>query len=130
MRIDESTIRKVEKFNDAYRLKEKGAILNWFDITEPEGRFSLNDKLSDIMSTMRGKMAIMGFATKLMSEMKKNAKGGGEMKDMPQMNGDMLKMVGSFTILRLTSMVSMFGVKLTKEQLLSLNHKLNEIKKP
>ena len=29
---DTSFIRKVEIFNEDYRLKEKGAILNWFDI--------------------------------------------------------------------------------------------------
>ena len=38
---DESFLRKVETFNDAYRLKEKGAILNWFDINAPEGYYSL-----------------------------------------------------------------------------------------
>ncbi|MCC8016902.1 MAG: glycoside hydrolase family 2 protein, partial [Clostridiales bacterium] len=36
---DESHIRKTEIFNEDYRLKEKSAILNWFDITEPEGYF-------------------------------------------------------------------------------------------
>lgn len=36
---DESHIRKVDTFNEAYRLKEKGVVLNWFDITEPEGYF-------------------------------------------------------------------------------------------
>ena len=50
---DNSLIRKVETFNESYRLKEKGAILNWFDITAPEGYFSLNDKLSDIMAAPR-----------------------------------------------------------------------------
>ena len=33
---DESTIRKVEQFNETYRLKEKGAVLNWFDITQKD----------------------------------------------------------------------------------------------
>ena len=35
-----SKIRKVEVFNEEYRLKEKGAVLNWFDITEVEGYYS------------------------------------------------------------------------------------------
>ena len=34
---DESELNKVAVFNEAYRLKEKSAILNWFDITAPEG---------------------------------------------------------------------------------------------
>ena len=40
---DNSFIRKVEVFNEDYRLKEKGAILNWFDIDAPEGYYSLNN---------------------------------------------------------------------------------------
>ena len=52
---DESFIQKVEKFNEAYRLVEQGAVLNWFDITEKEGYCSLNTKISDIMGTLRGK---------------------------------------------------------------------------
>ena len=51
---DSSFIRKVDTFNEDYRLKEKGAILNWFDIDAPEGYFSLNDKMSDIMMNPAG----------------------------------------------------------------------------
>ncbi|MEE1071527.1 MAG: glycoside hydrolase family 2 TIM barrel-domain containing protein, partial [Cellulosilyticum sp.] len=40
---DESFLRKVDTFNEDYRLKEKGAILNWIDVTAPEGCFSLKD---------------------------------------------------------------------------------------
>ncbi|MEE1319990.1 MAG: glycoside hydrolase family 2 TIM barrel-domain containing protein [Acutalibacteraceae bacterium] len=50
---DESLIRKVDTFNESYRLKEKGAILNWFDITEVEGHLSLNDKMSDVLRLLK-----------------------------------------------------------------------------
>ena len=40
----------------------------------------------------------------------------------------MMAMVGSFTILRISSMVSMLGIEFTKEELLSLNRKLNKVK--
>ena len=40
----------------------------------------------------------------------------------------MMKMLGSFTVLRLTTLLSAAEVKVTKEQLLDLNSKLNEIK--
>jgi beta-galactosidase len=63
---DESLIRKVDTFNEEYRLKEKGAILNWFDIDAPEGYLSLNDKMSDVISTLQGKILFMGLAGKLM----------------------------------------------------------------
>ena len=39
----------------------------------------------------------------------------------------MLKMLGSFTVLRLTSLLGAGHVEVTKEQLLDLNDKLNQI---
>ena len=39
-------------------------------------------------------------------------------------------MLGGFTVLRLTSMVGMVGLKFTKEDLLKMNAELNKIKKP
>ena len=123
---DESVIRKVEVFNEEYRLKEKGAILNWFDIEAPEGYFSLNDKLSDIMSTVRGKMIFAGLAAKLMGGL-----GGDKPKAAGfEMTTDMMQMMGGFTVIRLTSLMGTAGVSVTKEQLLELNAQLNKIKKP
>ncbi len=120
---DESVIRKVEEFNDAYRLKEKGTVLNWFDITEREGYFSLNDKLSDIMATVQGKLLFMGMFAKMMGSM------GGKKAAGFEVSPEMMQMMGSFTVLRLTGLVSMMDVHFTKEQLLDLNAKLNKIKK-
>ncbi|MBR2406610.1 MAG: glycoside hydrolase family 2 protein [Clostridia bacterium] len=121
---DESRIRKVAEFNEAYRLREKGTVLNWFDITEREGYFSLNDKLSDIMATTQGKLTLMGLFTKLMGSM-----GGGKKAAGFELSPEMMKMMGSFTLLRLTGLVSMMDITFTKEQLLDLNAKLNKIKK-
>ena len=121
---DTSTIRKVDEFNEAYRLKEKGAILNWFDITEKEGYFSLNDKISDIFKTLQGKMLFMGMFAKLMPKKGDKVAGGFEMNDQ------MMDMMGGFTVLRLSGMIGMMGIELTKEDLLDLNAKLNKIKKP
>ena len=39
----------------------------------------------------------------------------------------MMKMMGSFTLLRLTSMLGMANVSFTKEELLSINKTLNKI---
>ena len=41
-----------------------------------------------------------------------------------------MQMVGSFTILRISSMGGMVGIEFTKEQLLDMNKKLNKIKLP
>ncbi|MGN1177925.1 MAG: glycoside hydrolase family 2 protein, partial [Candidatus Ornithospirochaeta sp.] len=99
---DKSEINKVDVFNESYRLKEKGAVLNWFDITEREGYCSLNSKISDILGTMRGKLILCLLLMKKTKGMKK--KGEGNKSSM--VNKDTMAMIGSFTILRITSMVS------------------------
>ena len=124
---DESVINKVEVFNEAYRLKEKSAILNWFDITMPEGYLSLNSTFKDIMGTLQGKLLVMGLFGKMMSQM-----GGGDKKggmDMSSMSG-MMDMLGGFTFIRLAGMLGTMNVNFTKEELLDINAKLNKIKAP
>lgn len=117
---DESFIRKVDKFNEDYLLKEKGAVLNWFDITAPEGCFSLNDTMADIMKSEEGKGVL--------SELLKNAipdSGAGVI------NESMMTMLGGFTVLRMLNLLGAAGPKLsfTKEQLLEINGRLNQIRK-
>ena len=134
---DESVIRKVETFNEEYRMKEVGAILNWFDINEREGYFSLNSKMSDIMATFRGKLWLAGMMLKMKKKMdaNKQPKKGGEKKeggfsvDSKSLKG-MGQMLGGFTVLRLTSMMGMANISFTKEELLKMNAKLNKIKAP
>ena len=133
---DEGHIRKVDEMNMDYVLVEKGAVLNWFDVTAPEGRFSLNDKIGDIMATNRGKLWFIGVGLKLKRKMdankKKKAKGeksGGFDVDLSS-GGGLMQMLGSFTVLRLTSMMGMMNISFTKEELLKMNKKLNRIKKP
>ena len=41
----------------------------------------------------------------------------------------MTKTLGGFTVLRLSGMLSMVGVDLTKEELLRINKQLNKIRK-
>ena len=134
---DESFIRKVDTFNEAYRLVEKGAILNWFDINVRDGYFSLNDKMGDIMATLRGKLWFAGMMLtmkKKMDEGKKPSKDGKKKQggfsiDFKSISG-FSQMLGGFTVLRLTSMLGMANVSFTKEELLKMNDKLNKIRKP
>jgi len=125
---DESTLRKVDTFNEDYRLVEVGAILNWFDIEEKPGRLSLNSKMSDVISTWRGKLL---FA-KLMGKMLGGGKKGEKAKPMGfEMTPELMSMMGGFTVLRLLTMAGgMMDAKFTKEDLLKLNKKLNKIKEP
>ncbi len=123
---DESIIRKVDSFNESYRLQEKGAILNWFDIEAPEGYLSLNDKMSDVLATIKGKMLFMSLAAKMMGGKDGKMKAAGF-----EVGPEMMSMMGGFTVLRLfTLMGGMTDMKFTKEQLLDLNAKLNKIKRP
>ena len=135
---DESTINKVDTFNEAYRLVEKGAILNWFDIDTPEGRYSLNDKLGDIMLSLRGKLWFFKLMAGVIIKMKSGKKKGGQKEEKkeggfsidPSMFNNLMAMMSSFTILRMSSMMGMANISFTKDQLLKMNKQLNRIRKP
>ena len=119
---DESYIRKVHVFNEDYRLKEKGAVLNWFDITEVEGHYSLHDKLGDIMKSPKGKALFFSLL--------KNMEQGGEASIFSKENIEpMMKMLESFTFLRMINMMGAMNVTMTKEEMLALNQQLNQIEK-
>ena len=120
---DESRIRKVEAFDESYRMKEKNAILNWFDITAPEGYFNLNDKISDIFQTERGGALMKEMLKSLMPKENEDKSSGFEL------NETMMSMLGGFTVLRLSGMIGMMGVNLSKEDLLTLNSELNKVRK-
>ena len=135
---DEGKIRKVDEMNMDYVLVEKGAVLNWFDIDTPAGRFSLNDKISDIMSCLGGKLWFAGMGMTLKKKMsagKKDNKGekksGGFEVNLKDAQGSgLMDMLGGFSVLRLSSMMGMMNISFTKEELLKMNKQLNRIKKP
>ena len=60
----------------------------------------------------------------------KDKKEGGFSVDLKSAGSGMMEMMGSFTILRLSSMMGMMNISFTKEELLKMNKKLNKIKKP
>ena len=134
---DEGKIRKVDEMNMDYVLREVGAVLNWFDVVEKPGRYSLNDTIGDIMSCPRGKLWFLGIGLKIKKKMdanKKNTdkgekKSGGFDVDL-KADGGLMQMMSGFTVLRLTSMMGMVNISFTKEELLKFNKKLNRIRKP
>jgi len=91
-------------------------------VTEKEGFFSLNDRISDILSVPEGKELFMA----MMSNGSKAKPGAFEMKP----EGPMMDMLGGFTVLRLAGMIGTMGVNLTKDDLLNMNARLNQIRKP
>ena len=124
---DESKIRKVDTFNEEYRLKEEGEVLNWFDIDMPEGYFNINDQIGDIMKTIKGKM----FIGELMLKIMKDADGGAAGAAAGVDREGMMKMLGGFSVKRMLNLMGTAGggKQFTKEELLELNRKLNKIKR-
>lgn len=133
---DESKIRKVDSFNDDYRMKEEGAVINWFEINTPVGYYSVNDTIGDIMGSFRGKLAMLKIGAMLL----KALKGDSQPSDEPKKNKskgasimgfkpskEMLQLGYGFTVKRV---ISMLGGKFTKEQILKINAILNKVKKP
>ncbi len=125
---DSARLRKVDTFNEDYRLKEAGAVLNWFDIEEPAGCCSLNDTLGTIMDAPGG----MALAMELLAEFARPEEAADDGNMMAALfdgltpDSPMMGMMRGFTILR---MVNMAGLKVTKEQLLEMNKKLNGLHK-
>ena len=116
---DAGRICHVDAPDESYRLKEQGAILNWFDITEREGYFSLNNLIRDIVAVPQGKQIIDDLLASV-------GMGGDGTK-----TGDFAKMIGGFSVLRLSGLVGTLGeTVLTKEKLLDLNAQLNQVAKP
>ncbi len=131
---DESHIRKVDKFNEAYRMKEEGAVINWFEINTPTGYCSVNDTIGDIMSTLGGKIAMLRVAKIMLGALKgdkskektpKKKKKGASVAGFT-LNSSMLKLAYGFTVKRA---VAMMGGKFTKEEILRMNAILNKVKK-
>ena len=123
---DESRIRKVDVFNDDYVMKEpkeKGDLMNWFEITTPDGYFSINDRMGDIGSNPQGALVI-----EEMHKMLAEAQSGEDTENKPvspmiKMNPQMQELINGLAFKRLC-----VG-KITKDQMIQLNKALNKIKK-
>lgn len=127
---DKSFIKKVDSFNEEYRMKEEGAVINWFEINTPIGYYSINDTIGDILSTLPGKLAALKIILRFKSAMNKNNddKKNNEMGIAGMtMNKTMIEMAKGFTVKRVFMML---GGKFTKEQILEANAILNKVKKP
>ena len=130
---DESKIKKVETFNEDYRMKEEGGVINWFEIDTPAGYLSINDTLGDIMKPFKGKIVIVKTALKLKKAFSDNSDKPKE-KDKKKkasisgfdINKTMIEMAKGFTIKRILMMI---GGKMSKEDILEINRALNKIKK-
>ena len=102
-----------------------GAVINWFDkdgkpaeMLYPKDHFSIRDTIEDIMKTQAGKKLMEAVLSNAMSQMA----GSGL-----QFDDKMMKMVGGFTIERVTKMA---GKRIDPAMIVELNRALNKIPKP
>ena len=110
---DDSIIRKVSEPNPAYILTEKGAVLNWWDIVHIDGYADLNTKLGKVSAAA---------GTERTSELLVPILGDAS-------DESTLKMLDAMTVLRMINVITgMMRMPVTKEQLMDLNAKLNQIK--
>ncbi len=130
---DTATIKKVDKPNEDYIMKEENQVINWFEISTPVGYFSINDTIGDIMSTFKGKICMVKLLLmikKVMSQGTKDGKTEVMGFSFGKINKSMIEslygMVKGFTIKR---SFMMLGNKFSKEQILEVNAMLNKIKK-
>ena len=124
---DESKIRKVETFNEAYRLKEEGEVINWFDIDMPDGYYSINDTIESILKAPEGQVFIGTLLKSIMQ-----SAGGEQTAAQAGVSGEgLMKMLGGFSVKRMLNLMGTAGggKKYTREELLDLNAQLNKIKR-
>ena len=76
------------------------------------------------------KYSLKGIRCEEVWQTEKKAKVASDITSPFTLNSGLIQMIGSFTILRITSMSGMVGLNFTKEQLLDINKKLNKIKLP
>ena len=111
---DESVINKVDEPNPDYILKEKGTVLNWWDITEVPGHACLNTKVKFIIASI-GLEATGQLMAPVLGPM---------MAAHPQA----LSQLDGFSVLRLINLIAgTLRLPITKDMLMDLNAKLNEI---
>ena len=135
---DTANIRKVDTFNTDYAMKEEGAVLNWFEIEAPAGYLSVNDTIGEICATFGGKLALLGMVPMLKKALsggeqkpkEKKGKKGMDVMGMP-LNAQSIQtvwgMAKGFPVKRVFMMLG--GGKVSKENILALNKKLNRVKK-
>ncbi len=131
--FEEQNFCHVNEADPAYSF-EKGVVLNWFDIETPEGYFNIKCLMRDIMKTPEGLHLMMSFLTQLNTRREAMWKAIEEKEGKPRVKPgagmsqeeQMAHMV-AFSPLQ---MIRMSALDLTKEQIIDMNRRLNQIRIP
>ncbi len=114
---DDSVIQHVDQPNPAYILEDKTAILNWNEITEIDGYYSLGDPIGEICKHEEGKKLI---EEQVLPKIGKPKGGLGDDEE------GFKRFLNTATVIRI---VRITKAPFSKEELLEINAKLNTIPK-
>lgn len=112
-----------------------GDVINWFEITTPEGYYSINDKLGEILASKKGARFIKFTMAKMLIRMKLNSRKNLQPKDKSRKvdlnNPEMKTFLYGMSVKRLISMAGTMGpgLEFKKADVLKINRRLNRIKK-
>lgn len=120
---DNSVIRKTEKMNQDYVLKERWDILNWNEITEVKGHFSLNDTVGELLSKPAGILWLVKLLGKVLVKSVKKEKTG-EKEDT-----GIITFRKNMSVLNYVGLFRKLGISFNRDELISLNESLNKINK-
>ena len=117
---DEIFIRKVTEPNMDYVLQTEGTVvLNWFDIEEPEGYYSINDTLGELGQLPQ----VSDMVKKIMAGNQQKRDGNDVASKMDP--AAIAKIMNGFSLKRVLTMAK----GMTKEQIIDINKMLNKIPK-
>lgn len=129
---EKATFKHVEKFDESYSFGG-GTVLNWFDITTPEGFFSVKDLMRDMKGTEAIDVAlelIKALSVHRVQKQKEKEETSGkkvETGGKGMSEEDHMNILKQFSPLQL---IKMGCPDMPKEDIIALNNRLNAIKKP
>ncbi|MGN1020155.1 MAG: glycoside hydrolase family 2 TIM barrel-domain containing protein [Aristaeellaceae bacterium] len=109
---DTSRIVRVAEPNQAYIMREKGDVLNWFEIEAPEGYLSIRDRVGVIIDNPEGRQILLDAMVQRFGK---------------EVDPGMLQACAQMPLRRMLSMGRSNGGR--REMMLALNRRLNACKK-
>ncbi|MFV0363474.1 MAG: glycoside hydrolase family 2 protein [Suipraeoptans sp.] len=117
---DEIHVNKVQKLNPEYIMGEIKEIVNWFDDDEYKpDYYSVKDRMSELQSSPKAGVVLAQL-------MDNGVSARGDVAESVKDNPNLVRMMGRMT---LESMLGHMKDSVTKEQITTLNHTLQQIKK-
>ena len=129
---EQAQFTHVAQPDPAYRFQQ-GTVLNWFDITTPEGYYSVKELLNDITQSQEAAACVNPLVTEMAaSRTKKTEQKEQEAGRKTQKSGEGISAEARRNItlqFSLLQLIRMGAPDLPKERIIEINKKLNQIPK-